>query len=406
MARFFGPDGSAVFEGAQLDTFLAEHWGRTLLHRKADPQKPLDLFNFEAFRKRMTPAAHPVARFFEDLFRRNAHGQKGNTVYAGPDGRGEIELGLQPDNALALVDEGRTACFLDLERRFRDASRFLDAFRAPLRTDAVGMLKLYVSPDGRGFGWHFDCEHVFVFQIEGTKRWHLSRAPAHPSPPFNIDSHLFAKKSEPRIQSMKGLLPPPSDAELVEVMLEPGDVLYLPPGTWHRTAAQGFSASVSLTLYPLPWARLMRHTISEHSHRHSSWRDPLPSGAEAHDRLSRGLAEAQKLFESLRVEHLYPASSVFFPEEVPEGSFAHLLSLVMVARGLDDHRWREDLFVVAATRTSPGEPPAITRFVTDRLAETRALSAQLTPQNLRQSIDRLLGEQVLIEAVRSPEMRL
>jgi ribosomal protein L16 Arg81 hydroxylase len=38
----------------------------------------------------------------------------------------------------------------------------------------------------------------------------------------------------------------PDESEFFEVMLEPGDVLYLPEGVWHRAAAEGESLALTL----------------------------------------------------------------------------------------------------------------------------------------------------------------
>ncbi|MET0293941.1 MAG: cupin domain-containing protein [Phenylobacterium sp.] len=73
----------------------------------------------------------------------------------------------------------------------------------------------------QGFDVHWDDHDVFVVQVEGRKRWALygmtERAPTR-----------RAAASENRPQT-----------PLEEVVLEPGDVLYLPRGYWHAAVGQG-----------------------------------------------------------------------------------------------------------------------------------------------------------------------
>jgi len=53
----------------------------------------------------------------------------------------------------------------------------------------------------------------------------------------------------PRVRELAlepSLVPPPPTSELMQVTLEPGDVLYLPPGTWHSAQAVGHSLAVNM----------------------------------------------------------------------------------------------------------------------------------------------------------------
>lgn len=74
----------------------------------------------------------------------------------------------------------------------------------------------------QGFDIHWDDHDVFVVQVEGRKRWRLygSTRPA----PTRRDLHA----EHPR-----------PDEVLDEIVLAPGDVLYLPRGYWHAAVGQG-----------------------------------------------------------------------------------------------------------------------------------------------------------------------
>lgn len=74
----------------------------------------------------------------------------------------------------------------------------------------------------QGFDVHWDDHDVFVVQVDGCKRWALY-GPTEASPTRRAPG---AEASPPR-----------TDPELI--VLEPGDVLYLPRGHWHAAVGLG-----------------------------------------------------------------------------------------------------------------------------------------------------------------------
>ncbi|WP_037620126.1 cupin domain-containing protein [Streptomyces aureus] len=81
-----------------------------------------------------------------------------------------------------------------------------------------------------GFGTHWDDHDVIVVQIDGSKRWRLF-GPTRTTP-------LYKDTAEPD---------PPPDQPLADVVLHPGDVLYLPRGWWHAVSADQGTPSLHLT---------------------------------------------------------------------------------------------------------------------------------------------------------------
>ncbi|MFI0212460.1 cupin domain-containing protein [Streptomyces diastaticus] len=81
-----------------------------------------------------------------------------------------------------------------------------------------------------GFGTHWDDHDVVVLQIEGSKRWRLF-GPTRQMPMYRD----VATPEEP-------------PAELVaELILQAGDILYLPRGWWHAVTADQGTHSLHLT---------------------------------------------------------------------------------------------------------------------------------------------------------------
>lgn len=90
---------------------------------------------------------------------------------------------------------------------------------------------LYASWTAReGFGVHWDDHDVIVMQVDGLKRWKLY-GPTRTAP-------MYKDTEEPE--------PPPSEP-LTELVLRPGDLLYLPRGWWHSVSASEGVHSLHLT---------------------------------------------------------------------------------------------------------------------------------------------------------------
>jgi ribosomal protein L16 Arg81 hydroxylase len=100
----------------------------------------------------------------------------------------------------------------------------------------------FVTPAGeQGLPLHRDDADVIVVQVAGSKQWHVHEGPEGLD--WNPDR----------------LAPGEQPAEVLRVVLRPGEVLYLPRGFAHRaTAAQGVSAHLSLTIRELTTRDLVR----------------------------------------------------------------------------------------------------------------------------------------------------
>lgn len=100
-------------------------------------------------------------------------------------------------------------------------------------TGCVTHANFYLSrPDGDTLGAHYDRHEVLVWQLAGRKRWMLCRAVlrgAARSPHFNPTDSQVAEIS--------------NKAGFDELVLEPGDVLYVPRGMPHKASAAGGSSA-------------------------------------------------------------------------------------------------------------------------------------------------------------------
>ncbi len=90
---------------------------------------------------------------------------------------------------------------------------------------------LYASWTAReGFGVHWDDHDVVVAQVDGSKRWKIY-GPTRTAP-------MYKDTEEPE---------DPPEKPLTEIVMRPGDLLYLPRGWWHSVAASEGEHSLHLT---------------------------------------------------------------------------------------------------------------------------------------------------------------
>ena len=158
------------------------------------------------------------------------------TRFTGFGGSGaEVGDQVADDKILRLYAEGATLVFQGLHRIWPpliDAMQELGGeLNQPLQVNA------YLTPRGnQGFSTHYDTHDVFVLQVDGTKRW-IIHEPVLPEP---LEEQAWGGRKDEVQATADG---PPA----LDVVLAPGDALYLPRGWLHAAAAQD-ARSLHLTV--------------------------------------------------------------------------------------------------------------------------------------------------------------
>lgn len=127
----------------------------------------------------------------------------------------------------ALKRPGWTLLVQGVDLHVDAAQALLQRFRfAPdARLDDV---MVSYATDGGGVGPHFDSYDVFLLQVQGRRRWRIGRQrdlSLRPDLPLKILSHFVPEQ---------------------EYLLEPGDMLYLPPRYAHDGVAMGECMTCSI----------------------------------------------------------------------------------------------------------------------------------------------------------------
>jgi 50S ribosomal protein L16 3-hydroxylase len=133
--------------------------------------------------------------------------------------------------AEALFRDGHSLVLRRCERHDELLRRLADAFARHLEGEVS--IQIYATPAGfRSFGWHYDCEDVFIAQTDGVKEYYLRENTVNPRPVLD---------AMPRDMHFERETTPTQAATLV-----PGDWLYIPRGWWHVARAAESALSISV----------------------------------------------------------------------------------------------------------------------------------------------------------------
>uniref|UniRef100_A0ABP5ZLR7 JmjC domain-containing protein n=1 Tax=Streptomyces longisporus TaxID=1948 RepID=A0ABP5ZLR7_STRLO len=166
---------------------------------------------------------------------------------------------LHPAELHARLAEGASLVIDAVDELHPPVARAAMELERWLRTGVQA--NLYASWTAReGFGVHWDDHDVVVTQIDGAKRWKLY-GPTRTAP-------MYKDTNEPE---------PPPEKPVAELVLRPGDMLYLPRGWWHSVAASEGEHSLHLTfgVQTTTGAQLLSW-LADDLRRHDVLREDLP----------------------------------------------------------------------------------------------------------------------------------
>ncbi len=230
-------DGSALARCISVEPgkFATAYWGREPLLSSAG-----ELAGPAGFRDLLSPDA------VDELLSR--HGlrtpflrlaSQGTVLpdarFTGSGGAG-AEIGDQvvDEKVMQLYAGGATLVLQGLHRLWPPLIDFARQLGGELR-QPVQVNAYLTPPASQGFSTHYDTHDVFVLQIDGTKRWRI-HPPVLPDP---LERQAWGGRSR-EVAATAGGEP------ALDVLLEPGDALYLPRGWLHSAQAQG-TRSLHLT---------------------------------------------------------------------------------------------------------------------------------------------------------------
>ncbi|WP_224369617.1 cupin-like domain-containing protein [Hyalangium versicolor] len=130
-------------------------------------------------------------------------------------------------------------------RSLYDDVRPLEGFLRPVRDRTV---KLWVGPAGTLTGLHHDLSNILFAQVHGRKHFKLI-------PSFELHclyNHHGVWSEVDATRPDFERFPAYRKVDVVEAVLEPGELLFIPVGWWHWVHALDVSVSVSFQTFEVP----------------------------------------------------------------------------------------------------------------------------------------------------------
>jgi 50S ribosomal protein L16 3-hydroxylase len=222
------PDPDApltLLGGLSPARFLSEHWQkRPLLVRQALPGFESPLSPEELAGLACEEAV--ISRLVEE---RTAEG--GWAVRHGP---------FEEEDFLGLPESHWTLLVSDVEKHLPELRSYLDPFRFIPDWRMDDLMVSYAAPGG-SVGPHVDQYDVFLLQAHGRRRWQIDTRP--------VEEDNFIPDLDLRI--LRNFDPEE------DWVLEPGDMLYLPPRVAHHGVAEGSCMTWSVGFRAPAWRDLM-----------------------------------------------------------------------------------------------------------------------------------------------------
>lgn len=157
----------------------------------------------------------------------------------------------------------------------------VDAFAIPPTSVRVNA---FYMRDGRGLPRHFDGREVFNVQLAGTRSWTIEQNDAVDYPDVPMLPGCPQRGDDLLAPIWKA--PPPSTfgAAAESFDMEPGSVVFLPRGTWHRTSSRGVSVSLSIGCQTPTRYNLLLRALGAEARRDPALRAPVGARTDAPSR--------------------------------------------------------------------------------------------------------------------------
>ncbi|MFD4904123.1 cupin domain-containing protein [Kitasatospora purpeofusca] len=217
----------SVVERLGGDDFLARTLGRSFKVVRGDAASLAGLLSWDDLNAILTHH-----RFEAPRFRLATAGEQLPThLYSRPlvTRRSTVWHQLQPSELHKQLADGATLVLDAVDELHPGIDGLATQLEGWLRTGV--QVNLYASWTGiEGFGVHWDDHDVVVVQIDGAKRWRLY------GPTRTAPMHRDVDVPEP-----------PPEEPVADLVLNAGDMLYLPRGWWHAVAASEGQHSLHVT---------------------------------------------------------------------------------------------------------------------------------------------------------------
>lgn len=234
--------------------FFSEYWGRNAVVLESDIDKKISFRKKDFFHLLKTCELE-----FPRVTCINHEGRLPIEQYVDISPK-HISAKIAKDKIGIVAENGNTV-------RIRKVAQFNESIEA-LAKEAVRAFQFdvtvnayYTSSPSDGFNPHYDIRHTFILQLEGKKQWSLgdqiNQVPRHEFRPFHDQAYYTPKKT---------------------FFLNAGEVLYIPPGLWHKTKtlAPEYSLHLAVGIALPDWYDVMQVALRHAMEKYPIFREHIP----------------------------------------------------------------------------------------------------------------------------------
>jgi len=295
---------SELLSPITVDDFVGRYWEREAVHVSGGAAKAASVYSPQQLRDVIARPGRTVDAFIPD---------PGNRLMR--NAQTAVTVTIPSERIDVLFKAGATISARGVERDDADLARLVAALRVALGFVGPIACDAWLSPETNGLPIHFDGVAVLAFQLEGSKKWRVSRTPVLPWPEtvgFLFDDGEAAYQGMGERHQWENKMTKAPDVEWIDVTLKPGDLLYIPAGCWHTTASSSaHSLSMHVRFKPLGFWDLLGKVLGPELRADAAWR-AVPCAAAPADLapfLDARLAELGQSAGALR-RNLAPPSPV------------------------------------------------------------------------------------------------
>lgn len=253
-----------------IEEFVRDYWAAEALYVPGQPAKFRDVFDEPRFRVAVAP--HPGLP--------DDPGFQLNAILPDRAGRPLTRMSterVRPETVDDVLARGITLCVNKISARDARLHDLAGAAARELGWTGAVWFNAYLSPDDSGADLHWDTQVTTTLQISGRKRWRYAARPSVAWPERTAymapDGTVTYYGREPEAAGIRELHADPTVFE--EVLLEPGDLLCLPAGTWHSAKAIGHSLALNLAFSRPRTADVVAGVIQSLLSLEPDWRSAL-----------------------------------------------------------------------------------------------------------------------------------
>ncbi len=257
MTSRFDPETGLVglLSPVSEDVFFATHWERAPLHVTGRGRK-----DFTGLVSTARMDALLAEQVFDGDSLSMARTEPRLSAEAYLTENGFADRGL----VARAFQQGATLILPQLQRRERPLAALCRGLEQ--RFSHAVQTNIYLTPpNAQGFQTHYDTHDVLILQVEGRKRWRLYDTPV--GAPFRGEGFTPDAVAAGEITA--------------ELVMEPGDVLYVPRGLMHdaiNADEDGPSLHITTGILVRTWADFLLEAVSETALKSPALRAALPPG--------------------------------------------------------------------------------------------------------------------------------